>query len=154
MTPPSAIASRNMQAKAGPHPDNAVHALNCLSSRKRQRPIEENICKTISLFRSSESEGGNIETTVMPSRICRSPHHDYTIAPMADDPQKRTRHATLGIARIIVVLGRTQLESCEMVTPVRMLMSNFPTKASLIPSSLRIGYAACGLQLDVGEKGG
>lgn len=52
---------------------------------------------------------------------------------------RRTRHATLGIARIIVELGRTQLESCAMVTPDRMLMSNFPAKASLIPSSVRMG---------------
>lgn len=34
-----------------------------------------------------------------------------------------------------------------MVTPVRMLMSNLPAKASLIPLSLRIGPAPCGLQL-------
>jgi hypothetical protein len=116
--------------------------------------MEEKICEMISLFRASESEGGSVEATVMPSRICRSPHHDYTVTPVVDNPRKRTRHATLGIARITVVLGRTQLESCEMVTPVRMLMSNFPAKASLIPSSLRIGCATCGLQLDVGEKGG
>jgi hypothetical protein len=34
-----------------------------------------------------------------------------------------------------------------MVMPVRMLMSNLPAKASLIPPSLRMGYAPCGLQL-------
>jgi hypothetical protein len=69
MTPPSAIASRNMQAKAGPDPDRAVQASKCLSSRKRQRPIEENIFRMISLFNPSASEGGRFETTVMPSRI-------------------------------------------------------------------------------------
>ena len=62
--------------------------------------------------------------------------------------RERTRHATLGIARITVVLGRTQLESCAMVTPVMMLMSNFPAKAFLIPFSLRSGCATCGLQLN------
>lgn len=59
----------------------------------------------------------------------------------------RTRHATLGIARTTVVLGKTQAESCAMVTPVRMLMSNLPAKASLIPLSLRMELAPCGLQL-------
>jgi hypothetical protein len=54
----------------------------------------------------------------------------------------------LGIARTTVVLGRTQAESCAMVTPVRMLMSNLPFKASLIPLSLRTGNAPCGLQLN------
>jgi hypothetical protein len=34
-----------------------------------------------------------------------------------------------------------------MVTPVRMLMSNLPAKASLIPLSLRMELAPCGLQL-------
>jgi hypothetical protein len=154
MTPPSAIASRNIQAKAGPHPDSAVHASNCLSSRNRQRPIEEKICKVISLFRPSESEGGRVETTVMPSRICQNVHYDdYAVTPHGGRPsEKRTRQATLGMARITVVLGRTQLESCAMVTPVRMLMSNFPAKASLNPSSLRMGCATCGLQLDAGER--
>lgn len=71
ITPPSAIASRNIHAKAGPHPDNAVHASKCLSSRKRQRPIEEKICLTITLEFTSESEGGRFETTVIPSRIYR-----------------------------------------------------------------------------------
>jgi hypothetical protein len=65
MTPPSAIASRNMHAKAGPDPDNAVHASKCFSSRNRHRPIEEKICDTICLG----SEGGRLETTVIPSRI-------------------------------------------------------------------------------------
>jgi hypothetical protein len=74
MTPPSAIASRNMQAKAGPDPDRAVQASKCLSSRKRQRPIEENIFRMISLFNPSASEGGRFETTVMPSRICQASH--------------------------------------------------------------------------------
>ncbi len=60
----------------------------------------------------------------------------------------RTRHATLGIARTTVVPERTQAESCAVVTPVRMLMSNLPAKASLIPFSLRMVYAPCGLQLD------
>ena len=74
MTPPSAIASRNMQAKAGPDPDRAVQASKCFSSRKRQRPIEENIFRIISLFNPSASEGGRFETTVMPSRICQASH--------------------------------------------------------------------------------
>jgi hypothetical protein len=69
MTPPSVIASRNMQAKAGPDPDNAVHASKCLSSRKRQRPIDENIWRMISLLCPCMSDGGRFETTVMPSRI-------------------------------------------------------------------------------------
>jgi len=60
----------------------------------------------------------------------------------------RMRHATLGIARAKVVLGRIQAESCAMVTPERMLMSNLPAKASFIPLSLRMVYAPCGLQLD------
>ena len=59
----------------------------------------------------------------------------------------RTRQATLGIVRTTVVLGWTQAESCATVTPGRMLMSNFPAKASLIPLSLRMGSAPCGLQL-------
>jgi len=60
-----------MQAKAGPDPDSAVQASKCLSSRKRQRPIEEKIFRMISLFNPSAlSAGGRFETTVMPSRIC------------------------------------------------------------------------------------
>jgi|SRR6266850_193824 len=62
--------------------DNAVHASNCSFSRKRQRPTEEKICKMISLFKASESEGGSVETTVMHSRICRSAHHDCTVTLM------------------------------------------------------------------------
>ncbi len=63
------MASRNMHAKAGPDPDNAVHASKCLSSRNRQRPIEEKICLTICVLCPSDSEGGRVEMTVMPSRI-------------------------------------------------------------------------------------
>ncbi len=41
-----------------------------------------------------------------------------------------------------------------MLTPVSMLMSNFPAKASFIPLSLKIGYAPCGLQLFFFLRGG
>jgi hypothetical protein len=41
-----------------------------------------------------------------------------------------------------VMLGRTQAESCAMVTPVRVLMSNLPAKAPLSPLSLRITICA------------
>ena len=145
MTPPSAMASRNMQAKAGPDPDRAVQASKCLSSRKRQRPIEENIFRMISLFRLSMSEGGRFETTVIPSRIYQT---SYMETPCGRKLREgRTRHGVLGIARMTVVLGRTQLESCAMVTPARMLISNFPASASLTPLSLRMRCATCGLQL-------
>ena len=69
MTPPSAIASRKMHAKAGPEPDRAVQASKCFSSRNRHRPIDENIFKIRARSLSSRSEGGRFETTVMPSRI-------------------------------------------------------------------------------------
>ena len=146
MTPPSAIASRNMQAKAGPDPDRAVQASKCFSSRKRHRPIEENIFRMISLFNPSASEGGRFETTVMPSRICQA---SYTLTGAAlQNERERTRHGVLGIARMTVVSGRTHSESCAMVTPARMLMSNFPARASLTPFSLRMRCATCGLQLE------
>jgi hypothetical protein len=147
MTPPSVIASRNIHAKAGPDPDNAVHASKCLSSIKRQRPIEENICRMISLFCPWLSDGGRVETTVMPSRICLERHMCLFVCPRENKENGRTRQAVLGIARITVVLGRTQEESCAMVTPARMLMSNLPANASLIPSSLRMRCATWGLQL-------
>lgn len=106
----------------------------------------------ICLFSPSESEGGMFETTVMPSRICQN--HLINALRGWTMLGKRTRHATLGIARITVVLGRTQLVSCAMVTPERMLMSSFPTSASLIPSSFRMGCANCGLQLNTIRKRG
>lgn len=69
MTPPSAIASKKMQANAGPDPDNAVQASKCFSSRNRHRPMEEKILRIRSRSSSSESEGGRVLTTVIPSRI-------------------------------------------------------------------------------------
>ena len=146
MTPPSTIASRNMHAKAGPHPDSAVDASKWRSSRRRQRPIEEKICRTICLFSPSEADGGRVEITVMPSRICIK-EHLCELKHSGRGGGRRTRHATLGIVRTTVVLGWTQAVSCAMLTPGRMLMSNFPAKASLIPLALSMGFAPCGLQL-------
>lgn len=69
MTPPSAMASRKMQANAGPEPDKAVQASKCFSSRKRQRPIDENMLRMMDRWSSDSSEGERLLTTVMPSRI-------------------------------------------------------------------------------------
>lgn len=69
MTPPSAMASRKMHAKAGPEPESAVHASKCFSSRKRQRPIEEKMLRMMERSSSESSDGGSVLTTVMPSRI-------------------------------------------------------------------------------------
>lgn len=72
ITPPSAIASRKIQAKAGPDPDRAVQASKCFSGRNRQRPIEQKIFKIIdesNSFSSSCELEDRVETTVMPSRI-------------------------------------------------------------------------------------
>ena len=70
ITPPSAIASSTTHANAGPEPESAVHASKCFSSKKRHRPIVEKICRMIERSSSCVSEGGRVETTVMPSRIC------------------------------------------------------------------------------------
>ena len=64
------IASRKMQAKAGPDPESAVHASKCFSSRKEQRPMEEKILSRIA--RSSSVMGELLHRTVIPSRICDS----------------------------------------------------------------------------------
>jgi hypothetical protein len=65
ITPPSASASRNTHANAGPDPESAVHASKCFSSRKRTRPTELNTASRI-----DRSAGRASEITVMPSRIC------------------------------------------------------------------------------------
>lgn len=70
MTPPSAMASRNMHANAGPEPESAVHASKCFSSKNRQRPMDEKILRIIDRSTSVLGEIGSVETTVIPSRIC------------------------------------------------------------------------------------
>lgn len=71
MTPPSAMASRKTQAKAGPLPASAVQASKCFSSRKRHRPTALKMDRSVrrSVVRD-ELEGSSVERTVMPSRIC------------------------------------------------------------------------------------
>ena len=76
MTPPSAMASKNIHAKAGPDAESAVQASKYFSSRNRHRPIElkmvdTRVCSTSSLFCAVVplKEVGKFEITVMPSRI-------------------------------------------------------------------------------------
>lgn len=70
ITPPSAIASKKTQAKAGPEPASAVHASKCFSSRNRALPtavkMERRICRSSS---ADGDEAGRGVRTVMPSRI-------------------------------------------------------------------------------------
>jgi hypothetical protein len=65
------MASKNIHAKAGPDPESAVHASKCFSSRNLQRPIEEKIFRIIALSTSESGDGGIVDTTVIPSRICQ-----------------------------------------------------------------------------------
>lgn len=69
MTPPSAIASKKIQAKAGPDPERAVQASKCFSSKKRHLPMDEKILRMMDRSRSIEVDWGKVLTTVMPSRI-------------------------------------------------------------------------------------
>jgi hypothetical protein len=74
ITPPSAIASRNTHANAGPEPERAVHASKCFSSRNLQRPIEEKMVCMMDCSSSAdawEEDGRDCkgDMTVMPSRI-------------------------------------------------------------------------------------
>lgn len=71
ITPPSAIASRNMAANAGPDPPNAVHASKCFSSRNLQRPIDEKMLRIMDRSRGWFSS--SVDTIVIPSRICNAP---------------------------------------------------------------------------------
>ena len=70
ITPPSAIASKKVHTNAGPEPAKAVHASKCFSSRKRHRPMDENMLRMMLLSVSWYGEGGRFDMTVMPSRIC------------------------------------------------------------------------------------
>lgn len=143
ITPPSAIASRKMHANAGPEPARAVHASKCFSSRKRHRPMEENIFRIMALSVSSCGDGGRVDTTVMPSRIWWS----LTDGVEIQRGYVHTLHGVLGMARTTLVEGKTQPVSWRMVTPARMLIRSFPSSASTIPSSLKILCASWGLQL-------
>lgn len=71
MTPPSAIASRTRQAKAGPDPERAVQASKCFSSKNLHLPIGLNM--DVKILRSRlamlDPVAGGVHT-VMPSRIC------------------------------------------------------------------------------------
>jgi hypothetical protein len=144
MTPPSAIASKNMHANAGPDPESAVHASKFFSSRKRQRPIDENIFRMIDRSSSASSDIGKLLTTVIPSRIYVRPQRL-----LADTRITRTLHGVLGIARTTRVVGGTHPVSWSIVTPARMLMSNLPARASRIPFCERITWAWWGLQLKI-----
>lgn len=143
ITPPSAIASRKMHANAGPEPESAVHASKCFSSRKRHRPMDENMLRMMDRSSSDSSEGDRELTTVMPSRIYMRHVRDRP----ERDGDGRTLQGVLGIARTTLVDGRTIASSCAIVTPARMLMRSLPSRASFIPVSLRIIFANWGLQL-------
>ena len=158
ITPPSAIASKKVHTNAGPEPAKAVHASKCFSSRKRHRPMDENMLRMMLLSVSWCGEGGRFDMTVMPSRIygmnekwkkVRMIRRVWTFffAYVRKRLRWHTLHGVLGIARTTRVEGKTQLVSWRMVTPARILMRSFPSSASVIPSSLRIVCASWGLQL-------
>lgn len=109
MTPPSAIASKNIQANAGPEPESAVHASKCFSSRNRHRPMEENMLRIICRSRSTVDDSGIEFTTVMPSLICSArrsaflggrpaPKHitysTRSVGHCTDDPSTRVYHGS------------------------------------------------------------
>lgn len=140
MTPPSAIASKNIHAKAGPDPESAVHASKFFSSRKRQRPIDENIFKMIERSSSASSDNGRLLTTVIPSRIYMRRQRLF-FSQTQDTRNIRTLHGVLGIARTTLVVGGTHPVSWCIVTPAKMLMSNLPARASCIPTCERTTWA-------------
>ena len=138
ITPPSIIASKKMHTNAGPEPDKAVQASKCFSSRKRHRPMEENILRIIARSFSISIDGVNVVTTVIPSRICLVVLFDTKTCSC----YRVTLQGVLGIARTTLVEGRTHAFICSIVTPARMLMSNFPASASFIPGSAIIACAS------------
>lgn len=95
MTPPSAIASKTKQTKAGPEPQTAVTASKCYSVHRQQpaqrvrqarvatkrertfssmnRHFPSGVNKASKISRLTliiGSEGLRVESTVIPSRIC------------------------------------------------------------------------------------
>jgi hypothetical protein len=109
ITPPSAIASKNIHANAGPDPDSAVHASKCFSSRNRQRPMEEKILRIMERSSSMEVDNGKVLTTVIPSRIYRN-KHKYSEKNLGGDVTDFTR----GVGHCPDDLGRGKNPGCHL----------------------------------------